>query len=82
MASMLFSTLIYVIPMAAIVFFIVSLCDFICARKKYKDEPNEVNELKKNTTKTLLIVSSVIMGVFLAIIIGFAALMFTAVAYM
>ncbi len=82
MAGMLFKAFIYLIPMTSIVFFIVSLCDYISSKKQYKIEPNEVNEQKKNATKSLLIVSSVIMGVLLAVVIGFMALMFTAVAYM
>ncbi len=82
MVGILFSALIYLIPLAAIVFFIVSLCCYISARSQYKAEPNELNCHKKQATKTLLIVSSIIMGVLLAVIIGFVALMFTAVAYM
>ena len=82
MIGVLMSTLIYLIPLAAIAFFVISLCNFIVAKKQYKAEPNEMNEQKKNTTKTLLITSSVIMGVLLTVVIGFMALMFMAVAYM
>lgn len=82
MVGLLFSALIYLIPLAAIVFFIASLCGYIGAKKQYKAEPSEANEQKKNATKTLLIVSSIIMGVLLAVVIGFMALMFMAVAYM
>lgn len=82
MIGKLMSALIYLIPLAAIVFFVISLCDFISVKKQYKTEPNETNEQKKNTAKTLLIVSSIIMGVLLAVVIGFMLLMFMAVAYM
>lgn len=82
MVGILFSTLIYLIPLAAIAFFIVSLCSFIGAKKQYKAEPNDANKQKKNATKTQLIVSSIIMGVLVTIVIAFIALMFTAVAYM
>ncbi len=82
MSGTFFLALIYLIPLAAIVFFIISLCNFIIAKKHYKTEPNERNKIKKNTTKTLLIAASVIMGVLLAIVIGFIALMYTAVSYM
>ena len=82
MVGILFLTLIYLIPLVAIVFFIVSLCNYVAAKKAYKAEPNELNAHKKQTTKTLLIVSSIIMGVLLAVIIGFIALMYMAVAYM
>lgn len=82
MASILFSALIYLIPLAAIVFFIVSLSCYVAARSQYKAEPNELNNHKKQATKTLLIVSSIIMGVLVVIIVAFMALMFSAVAYM
>lgn len=82
MVGILLSTLLYLIPLVAIVFFIVSLCNYVAAKKAYKAEPNELNAHKKQTTKTLLIVSSIIMGVLLAVIIGFIALMYMAVAYM
>lgn len=82
MMGLLLMELIYLIPFAAIVFFIVSLCSFVGAGKQYKAEPTEINEQKKNSTKTLLIVASVIMGVLLLVVIGFMVLMYTAVAYM
>lgn len=82
MVGILLSTLLYLIPLVAIVFFIVSLCNYVAAKKAYKAEPNELNAHKKQTTKTLLIVSSIIMGVLLAVIIGLVALMYMAVAYM
>lgn len=82
MAGSFLLALIYLIPLAAIVFFITSLCNYIGAKKQNKSEPSETNEQKKNTTKSLLIASSVIMGVLLAVVIGFIALMYTAIAYM
>lgn len=82
MAGMLFMTLIYLIPLIAIAFFIVSLCNFVVTKKQYKAEPSDMTKQKKNTAKTMLIVSSVIMAVLLAVIIGFILLMYAAVAYM
>ncbi len=82
MVGIIFSVLLYLIPITAIAFFVVSLCNFIGAKKQYKAEPNATNEQKKNATKTLLIISSVIMGVLLVVIISFISLMFMAVAYM
>lgn len=82
MVGILFSALIYLIPLAAIVFFVASLCGYLGAKKQYKAEPNELNEQKRSATKTLLIISSIIMGVLLVVVIGFMSLMFMAVAYM
>ena len=79
---MLFMSFIYLVPVASIAFFIVSLVNFIGAKKVYKANPTEINLQKKNETRTMLIVSSVILGVFLVAIIAFMALMFVAVAYM
>lgn len=70
------------IPFAAIVFFVISLCGYLGANKRYKAAQDEVAMQEKKKYKTLLIVSSVIMGVLLAIVISFMALMFMAVAYM
>lgn len=82
MSSMILLELIYFIPMAAIVFFFVSLYGYIGAKKQYKAEPTATNEQKKKATKTLLIAASVIMGILLVVVIGFMVLMYTAVAYM
>ena len=82
MWGFLLRSLIYIIPISAIVLFIVSLCDYFDAKKKYAAEPNDSNEQRKKTAKKVFIVSSVIMGVLLAVVLGFMALMFMAVAYM
>ena len=82
MVGILFSALIYLIPLSAIIFFIASLCNFIGTSKCYKTEPTEANKQKKSAAKTLLIVSSIIMGVLVAVIVAFMMLMVSAVAYM
>lgn len=82
MMGLLLSVLIYLIPFVAIIFFIAGLCNFFEVRKQYAAEPNETNLQKKQAAKTLLIVASVIMGVLVAVIVAFMALMYTAVAYM
>ena len=82
MSGIFLMSFIYTVPVAAIVFFIVSLCNYISAKKKFAAEQNDYNEHRKSATKTLLIVSSVIMGVLLAVVLGFMALMFMAVAFM
>lgn len=82
MYGMLLMSFIYLVPMAAIVFFVVNLINFVRAKKQYKTNPTDFNLQKKSTTITLLIISSVILGVLLAVIIAFVSLMFMAVAYM
>lgn len=82
MIGKLFSLLLYLIPLLAITFFITSICNYSTAKKSHKAEPNDLNAHKMNTSKKLLIVSTIVMVVFLAIIIGFIAMMYTAIAYM
>lgn len=72
----------FAIPVAAILFFIVSLCLFLSARKQNKQQPGSVSAQTLRKRKIMLIVSSVIAGVFAAIVIAFIALLYMAVAFM
>lgn len=74
--------LFYAIPIGSIVFFIQSLINYISARKKYRYETGSISKEELDKRKILLIVSSVIMGVLAAVVIGFAVLLFMAIAYM
>ena len=72
----------FAIPVAAILFFIVSLCLFLSARKQNKQQPGSVSAQTLRKRKIMLIVSSVIAGVFAAIVIAFIAVLYMAVAFM
>lgn len=72
----------FAIPVAAILFFIVSLCLFFSARKQNKLQPGSVSAQTLRKRKIMLIVSSVIAGVLAAIVIAFIALLYMAVAFM
>lgn len=72
----------FAIPAAAIIFFVVSLCLYLSARKQNKRQPGSVSPRTLKNRKIMLIVSSVIAGVLAAIVIAFIALMFMAVAFM
>lgn len=72
----------FAIPVAAILFFIVSLCLFLSARKQNKQQPGSVSAQTLRKRKIMLIVSSVIAGVLAAIVIVFIALLYMAVAFM
>ena len=78
----IYSIFFFLIPFATIAFFVVSLCNYISAKKNFKLEQTEENGAEVKKSRVMLIVSSVIMGVLLAIVISFMALMFVAVAYM
>ena len=68
----------YAIPVAAVAFFVVSLCRFLSARKRNRIQPGSVSPKEMNTLKWMLIVSAVIAG----IVIAFMFLLFMAVAFM
>jgi len=72
----------FAIPVAAILFFIVSLCLFLSARKQNKQQPGSVSAQTLRKRKIMLIVFSVIAGVLAAIVIAFIALLYMAVAFM
>lgn len=76
------SMLFYLIPVAAIVFFVVSLCLYLSARKQNKDTPGFIPKETMNLRKCLLIVSSAILAVLLCMVIGLAILLYTAIAFM
>lgn len=67
--------LFYMIPIAAIIFFIVSLIRFFYAKNKNKQTPDSYSESQIKNRKTLLTISSAITGVLAAVIIVFWALL-------
>ena len=72
----------YAIPVAAVVFFVVSLVLFLSAKRQESQAPGSVDATRLKTLKFLLIVSSIIAGVLLLVVLAFMALMFMAVAFM
>ena len=76
MAGFFYSLLVVGLPIGAIVFFIVSLVRFLSGRKG----GCEAQEMKRR--KILLVISSVIMGVLVASMLGIIALLYMAIAYM
>lgn len=76
MAGFFYSLLVVGLPIGAIVFFIVSLVRYLSGRKG----GCEAQEMHRR--KILLVVSSVIMGVLVASILGIIALLYMAIAYM
>lgn len=76
MVGFLYSLMVTLLPLGTIVFFIVSLVRYLNGRKAGCAE----TEMKRR--KILLVVSSVIMGVLVASILGIIALLYMAIAYM
>jgi len=72
----------YAIPVAAIVFFAVSLYRYRRAKKENKKNPDTFSTAEIKARRILLIVSSVIAGTLAAVVIAFAVLLGMAVAFM
>jgi len=70
------------IPIAALVFFAVSLFLYCHGRHRNKVIPSTVPAEKMHTRKICLIISSVIAGILAAVVLGIAALLMLAVAFM
>ena len=83
----MFSVFIYdilfsVIPVGVLAFFIVSLFRYLSAKRQNKQAPDTFSPEDIRRRLILLIVSAVILGVMVAVVIGFIALLFMAVAFM
>ncbi|MBQ8397874.1 MAG: hypothetical protein IJX53_06735 [Clostridia bacterium] len=70
------------LPAAALVFFVVSLVLYCAACRQNKRAPGSVAPDVLRRRRLMLIVSSLIAGVFAAVVIAFTALLFMAVAFM
>lgn len=66
----------YAIPIAAVLFFVVSIVRYFVAKNKNKQAPDTYSENQIKSRKTLLIISSAIAGVLAAVVVGLALLTF------
>ena len=72
----------FILPPASVVFFIVSLIQYLVLRTKSKREAGSVSEAKLKNAKICLIVSAVIAGVLVVVVVGFIVMLMSAIAYM
>ena len=82
MLSYIISALYYIIPAAALLFFIVSLARWRDAKEQNKRTPGTYSEEEMKSRKICLIVSSVIAGMMAAVVLAFMGLLMMAVAFM
>lgn len=82
MLSYLISILYYLIPVAAIAFFLGSLIAYLIAKNKNKRAPGTYSDAQIKSRKICLIVSGVIAGILLAVVLAFIGLLMMAVAFM
>ena len=78
----MYDIIFFSIPTALILFFGISLYRYRYAKALNEQEPGSISPKELKTRKTLLIVSSVMAAVLAAVVIGFIALLFGAVAFM
>lgn len=79
---LLYKLLFFGIPAIVLVLFVVSLVRYVVAKRKNKKMPGSFSDSEIKKRQIMLIVLSVIVGVFVVVVVGFIALMFMAVAYM
>lgn len=79
---LLYDVLFFSIPVILIVFFAVSLYRYVSAKNRNKAVPGTFAEDEMKRRKILLIASAFAAGILAAVVIGFAALLFMAVAFM
>lgn len=79
---LLYDIFLFAIPFILIALFGVCLYRYISAKKQNKIMPGTFSAAEIKKRKIMMIVLSVVSGVLVAIVIGFIALMFMAVAFM
>ena len=82
MGYILSQILFYGITLGALAFFVVSLVRFCGGRKANRLTPGAVPAEEMRVRKIMLVVSSVIVGLLAAVVIGFTVLLYMAVAFM
>ncbi len=82
MLTNLITALFFAIPLGVMVLFAVSLCRFLIGKQQNKRAPGSVPDSALRSRKTLLAISSAMLGVLVAVVISFIVLIFLAVAYM
>ena len=72
----------WMVPIAALVSFIVTLCMYIASKKKNKREPGSIGECVMKARRNAFVVCSVVFGLVVAMIVALVILLYTAVAFM
>jgi len=78
----LYDVIFFAVPALLLLFFGISLYRYISAKRENDETPGSysIEEIKKR--KIILIIASVIAGALIAVVIGFIAMLFMAVAFM
>ncbi len=79
---LIYDILFFAIPAGMLAFLGISGYRYISAKKKNAQTPGSISEREMKTRKTVFVITSAVAGVFLAVVLGFVALLFMAVAFM
>lgn len=79
---MLTDLIFYGSPIAAIVFFGISLYRYLSGKKQNKLSPNTVSDNEMESRRHMLVVSSVTVGIITLLAVGYIWLTFLVLAYM
>lgn len=79
---MLIDLIFYGSPIAAIVFFGISLYRYLSGKKQNKQSPNTVSDDEMESRRQMLVVSSVTVGIITLLAAGYIGLTFLVLAYM
>ena len=77
-----FELLYYLIPIAAVIFFVVSLIFYCSAKRQNIKKPGSYSTSQMKSRLVCLVVSSVCLGLIVLVFIAFILLIMMAVAYM
>ena len=72
----------WLVPTAALVGFIVTLCVYISSKRKNNREPGSIGECVLKARRNAFIVCSVVFGLVVAMIAALVILLYMAVAFM
>lgn len=82
MQYIIVTLLFHLIPVAAVLFFLISLICYCRAEHKNKRVPGTYTQSQMATRRMLLVISSVIVGTLAAVVIGFGILLSMAITHM
>ena len=74
--------LIFLLPIGSVLWFVISLVRYIRARRANRRAPDTYNKWQMTSRLVWLIVTGTVTGTMVLMIVGFALLLMTAVAFM
>lgn len=77
-----YDLLFFVLPAALVAAFVITLWRYFSAKRENKKSPGTFSDETLKERKIALVVVSGILAVFVAVVVGLIAMLFTAVAFM